>query len=116
MLILSESCSLGKTENIFMVCLQTAELKRETGRLLHTKGAATGEGLPGSDAHHLRVHFSSCFKVTPFQIPARKRICMNVEVLQNKARRKNLPKLPSRANETACKGSECSREMHSLNA
>ena len=48
MFILSESCSPGlwKTENIFMVCLQTAELKRETGRhVLHTKGAATGEGL-----------------------------------------------------------------------
>ena len=45
--ILSESCSPGlwKTENIFMVCLQTAELKRETGAQLHTKGAATGEGL-----------------------------------------------------------------------
>ena len=114
MSILSESCSPGlwKNENIFMVCLQTAELKRETGRQLHTKGAATGEGIPGSDAHHLRVHFSSCFKVTPFQIPAGKRIFMNVEVLQNKARRKNLPKLPSRANETACKGSECSREIH----
>ena len=95
-----------------MICLQTAELKRETGRLLHTKGAATGEGLPGSDAHHLRIHFSRCFKVMPFQIPASKRIFMNVEVLQNKARRKNLPKLPSRANETACKWSERSREMH----
>ena len=47
MFILSESCSPGqrKTENIFMVCLQTDELKRETGRLLHTKGAATAEGL-----------------------------------------------------------------------
>ena len=28
-----------------MVCLQTAELKRETGRLLRTKGTAIGEGL-----------------------------------------------------------------------
>ena len=28
-----------------MVGLQTAELKRETGRLLHTKGAAIGESL-----------------------------------------------------------------------
>ena len=67
MFILLESCSSGlwKTENIFMVCLQTAELKRETGRLLHTKGAATGEGLV-IDAHYLRVHFYSCFKVTPF--------------------------------------------------
>ena len=27
-----------------------------------------------------KVHFYSCFKVTPFQIPASKRICMNVEV------------------------------------
>ena len=63
-----------------MVCLQAAELKRKTGRLLHMKGAATGEG---SDAHHLRVHFYSCFKMTPFQIPASKRICMNVEVFQN---------------------------------
>ena len=26
--------------------------------------------------------------MTPFQIPASKRICMNVEVFQNKARRK----------------------------
>ena len=38
MLILSESCSQGllKREHIFMVCLQTAGLTRETGRLLHT--------------------------------------------------------------------------------
>ena len=43
--IFSESCSPWKTENVFMVCLQTAELKRETGRLLHMKGAATDEGL-----------------------------------------------------------------------
>ena len=61
MFILSESCSpgLSKTENIFMVCQQTAdhELKRETGRLLHTKGAAIGEGLV---MHYLRVHFYSC--------------------------------------------------------
>ena len=65
-----------------------------------------------SDAHHLRVHFYSCFKVTPFQILASKRICMNVEVFQNKARRKNQPKLHSRANEIACKGSEFRLEMH----
>ena len=38
MFILSESCSPGllKSENIFMVCLQTAGLKTETGRQLHT--------------------------------------------------------------------------------
>ena len=38
MFILSESCSPGllKSENIFMVCLQTAGLKRETGKQLHT--------------------------------------------------------------------------------
>ena len=38
MFILSESCSprLLKSENIFIVCLQTSGLKSETGRQLHT--------------------------------------------------------------------------------
>ena len=51
MFILLESCSPCRIvknygENIFMVCLQTAGLKRETGRQLHPdlQGAATGEG------------------------------------------------------------------------
>ena len=71
--------------------------------VLHTKAAATGEGL----VMHATCAFTySCFKVTLFEIPASKHICMNVEVFQNKARRKNPPKLHSRANETACKGSE----------
>ena len=39
---------------------------------------------------------------TFFRIPASKRICMNVEVFQNKARRKNPRKFLSRAYERAC--------------
>ena len=88
MFILSESWSPGlwKTENIFMVCLQTTELKRETGRLLHTKGTAIGEGL----VMHTTCAFTFFESDTFFRILASKRICMNVEVFQNKARRKKI--------------------------
>ena len=52
-----ESCSPGlwKTENILKVCLQTTELKRETGRLLHAKGAATGEGYIRPGSHGCKI-------------------------------------------------------------
>ena len=64
MLILSESCSPGP--DIFMVCLQTAELKRETGRL-HTKGSSvTGEGLPGSDYTTCAFTFLARFRSDAF--------------------------------------------------
>ena len=77
-----------KSENILMVCLQTAGLKRETGRQLHTdpQCAATAESL----VMHTTWAFTfiDVSKWHLFRIPASKRICMNVGVFQNIARRK----------------------------
>ena len=89
MFILSESCSpaLWNTENIFMVCVQTAELKRETGGLciLHTKGAATAEGLVMHST--CAFTFTAVSKRHLFRFRQVKAISMNVQVFQNKARR-----------------------------
>ena len=67
-----------------MVCLQTAEEERNWWTT--HEGRSYRRRL--SDAHYLSVHFYSCFKVALFRIPASKRICTNVGVFQNKARRK----------------------------
>ena len=96
MFILSESCCSGLwiNKNIFMVCLQTAELKRETGRLLHGEGLSYRWRPRLSDAS--RMHTTCAFtfiavsKWHLFRIPASKRICMNVGVFRNKARRKKI--------------------------
>ena len=115
MFILSESCSPGlwKTENIFLVCAAFKLLSwREKLVDYCTRRRSYRRRL--SD---LRVPFYSCFKVHLFRIPASKRICMNVGVFQNKAKRKNPRKLHSRANETACEGpnavGKCIRNAYS---
>ena len=58
------------------------------GGVLHTKGAATGEGL----VMHTTCAFTfiAVSKWHLSRIPASKRICMNVGVFQNKARRKKI--------------------------
>ena len=72
-----------------MVCLQTAGLTRETGRLLHTIRKTQLQVTPGLVMHTTWAFiFIAVSKWHLFRIPAIKRICMNVGVFQNKARRK----------------------------